>query len=92
MKNYKAWIISRKNLKVIFNMEENIQEVKQAKLYVNASWRRPKDQRKTMNRKEGKNKGKLIFLRRNAFTEGSEKKMIRLFMENCEGQGKGKGK
>jgi len=43
-----------------------------------------------MNRKEGKNKGKLIFLRRNAFTEGSEKKMIRLFMENCEGQGQEK--
>jgi len=42
--------------------------------------------------KKEKNKGKLIFLRRNAFTEGSEKKMIRLFMENCEGQGQGQEK
>lgn len=41
--------------------------------------------------KKEKNKGKLIFLRRNAFTEGSEKMMIRLFMENCEGQGQGQG-
>jgi len=61
MKNYKAWIISRKNLKVIFNMEENIQEVKKAKLYGNASWRRPRDQRKEMNRKEGKKQGKANF-------------------------------
>jgi len=51
--------------------------------------KRPKENNESKRRK---NKGKLIFLRRNAFTEGSEKKMIRLFMENCEGQGQGQEK
>jgi hypothetical protein len=42
---------------------------------------RPKENNESKRRK---NKGKLIFLRRNAFTEGSEKKMLRLFMKrNC---------
>jgi len=51
--------------------------------------KRPKENNESKRRK---NKGKLIFLRRNACTEGSEKKMIRLFMENCEGQGQGQEK
>jgi hypothetical protein len=32
------WTEESKNLRVKFNMEENIQEAKQTKLYVDASW------------------------------------------------------
>lgn len=37
------------NLRVKFNMEENIQEAKQTKLYVDASWRVRKERSRTRN-------------------------------------------
>jgi len=73
-------------------MEENIQEVKKANCMEMPVEEDQKTKGKKWIEKKEKNKGKLIFLRRNAFTEGSEKKMIRLFMENCEGQGQGQEK
>jgi len=49
------------NLRVIFNMEENIQEAKMAKLYVNASWRRRKDRRTQWIEKKKKTRESFFF-------------------------------
>lgn len=55
------------NLRVKFNMEENIQEAKQTKLYVDASWSVRREEKQNNSRRKNTRES-YIFLRRTAFT------------------------